>query len=66
MDTATRRLPSILTGNSRPLFLLLSLRTTFVFSGKTSGRKESERGLMGVISRDFTSGWTMLPPADRE
>ena len=35
---------------------------TGVFAGSTTGRKERERGQMGVRRRDETRGCTMQPP----
>lgn len=33
--------------------------------GQDEGRKDSERGQMGVRSSEGTRGWTMLPPLER-
>lgn len=34
--------------------------------GRRTGRKLRLRGEMAVTSRDWTEGWTMGPPAERE
>jgi hypothetical protein len=48
-------------GREKRTFKLTRLRR-----GKTKGRKESERGQMGVSTRAEREGCTMGPPAERE
>lgn len=44
----------------------MTLIRMWEFKGRIKGRKDRERGQIGVKRIHFTVGWTIEPPADRE
>jgi hypothetical protein len=61
-----QRRPSTLTSTRSARFLDERARVRRQSPGRTSGRKDSERGQIGVRRREETDGWMMEPPEERE